>query len=277
MSEAEQADKANDSTDDELTESEFFERLSIEGATTDGGFFMPRGSGRQRRYYRYDPESVKGFDAVRGDDGDVDHQEVAAHDSAVEEQVDKDHMAESVYPQVRDGQGAFGLVRIESASEEGESPGSGSGRRIDFEPIADDSDVLETVRRNYDDHGFFGEDEDGETKVVSLAHPDARLMGYITGSHVQSLPAEGMTTVDDYRNAVYQALGADLSDTDGADPIVDFDSPADVPIMTEDMKDILRESGNSLDEETRDKLSRQVKARWEDGEYDHLRGGDDGD
>lgn len=266
MSNAEQVEKTEDDDSDdmdELTKSEFFERLKLEGVTLDGDFYMPHGEGRQRRYYKYDPSEVKGFDAVRGDDGDIVAQQVGSHDSAELEKVSKDHMEDVVFPKVRDGIGTFGLIEVESARDEGQSS---SGDVVEYEPMDDDA-VVETIEENYEEHGFFTENEEGDQKVVSLAHPEAKLMGYITGSHVKSLPAENLTSVDDYRAAVVHAIGEEsgIGDTDN------------VPIATDDMMETFKEAGNSLDEETREKLSSQVEARWEEGSYDHLRKEDDGE
>jgi hypothetical protein len=262
---------AQDGAEPVVSEDEFFERLRLEGVTITSHFFMPREEDGGTRFYRYDPGLVSGFDPRRDEDGDVVAQEVANHTESVIEEVERDHVEDVVFPKVRDGVGNFGLAVLESAEDEGNS----GGDVVEYEPMGDD-ETLETIRRNYDKHGVFSEDDGGEQKVVSLAHPDAKLMGYITGSHVKSLPAESMETVDDYRNAVFQALGADLSDEEDAEPIVDFDSPDDVPIATDDMMETFEEAGNSIDDETREKLSRQVSRRWEDGAYDHLRG-DEGD
>jgi len=267
------ADEADgDEQDRDVTNEQFYERLAMDGVTLDGSFYMPEGTGRQRRYFEYDPAEVKGFDAVRGDDGEIVAQKVASHDTAAVEEVGKDHIDEVVKPKVRDGFGSFGFVRTEVGADEESASAGGGGGDGGFEPM-DDEETLDTIRDNHDEHGFFAEDGDGEPKVVSLAHPEARLMGYITGSHVGALPADGLSTVDDYRNAVYQALER----TD--EPAGVLESPDGVPIMTDDMMETFTEAGNQIkhDEETRERLSKQVEARWEDGEYDHLRGDDGGD
>lgn len=273
MSAPEMADEADDEEEDsaDITKNEFFDRLTLEGVTIDSGFFMARGEGRQRRYFRYDPGLVKGLDPIRGDDGETVAQQVANHEEAVEEQETKDHLEETVFPKVRDGFGIFGLAEVESAEDEGQSP---SGDSVDYEPMTDD-EVLETIRENYDEHGMFAEDEEGDEKVVSLAHPEGRLMGYITGSHVKSLPGEGLESVDDYRAAVYQAItsGSSYDDSSGEG----LERPDDVPIAPDAMMEVFEESGGDVDEETREKLSRQVERRWEDGEYDHLRKDDEND
>jgi len=268
MSEAEQAEEANDddeeqSAEPELTKTEFFDRIVLEGVTQDGSFYMPHGTGRQRRYFEYDAGIVKGFDAVR-EDGEVVAQHVANHDEAKMEQIDKDHIEDVVYPKLRDGFGSFGPVVTESAKDEGDAPSGGAPSTEEFEPI-NDEELEEVIRENFAEHGPFREDDEGEEKVTSLPHPDARPMGYITGSHVKSLPTESLDTVDDYRQAVYEALAT----SDDGGPV--FAAPGDVPICTDDMMEKFTHHGNSLDEETRDKISRQVKRRWEDGEYDHLR------
>jgi len=267
------ADEADgDEQDRDITNERFYERLAMDGVTLDGSFYMPEGTGRQRRYFEYDPAEVKGFDAVRDDDGEIVAQKVASHDTAMIENVGKDHIEEVVKPKVREGFGSFGFVRTEvGADEESGSAGSAdSGGDGDFEPM-DDDETFDTIRENHGEHGFFSEDDDDEPKVVSLAHPDARLMGYITGSHVGALPADGLSTVDDYRDAVYQALER-TGEPEGV-----LESPDDVPIMTDDMMETFTEAGNQIkhDEETRERLSNQVEARWEDGEYDHLRDEDD--
>lgn len=262
MSEAEQAEKANDGEDSSMTKAEFFERLALEGVTIDGVFYMPKGTGRQRRYFKYDPGLIKGLDAVR-EDGEVVAQVVGNHDEAVIEQVDKDHVGDVVYPKVRDGFGAFGPVVTVSEDEAADSDSE-----PDYEPL-DAEELMETIRSNFAEYGFFAENDDGEQEVVSLAHPDAKLVGYVTGSHVKALPTDELSSVDGYRQAVFQALeGTD--DPEGA-----LEHPDDVPVATADMMEQFREYGNSLDEETRERLSSQVKARWEDGEYDHLRTSED--
>jgi len=284
MSEAKQTEGGDEQTDDdggdggELTKTEFFDRISMEGVTLDGSFYMPAGIGKQRRFFEYDPELVKGFDALR-ENGDVVAQQVAAHSELEEsdgvDQVTKADLEQRVYPKLRDGFGVFGYAAVESEADEDDGP-SGSSGSGGYEPI-DDDEAETLVRENHSEHGFFTED-DGETKVVSLAHPEARPVGYITGSHVGTLPAESVSTVDDYRNLVYQALSADAGEN--KHPLADLDSPDDVPIMTDDMMETFKESGDKIknDEETRERLSNQVAARWEDGEYDHLRTSDpDGD
>jgi hypothetical protein len=264
MSDAQQVEETNgDDEPSEPTKTEFFERIKLEGVTLQGDFYMPHGEGRQRRYYKYDPSAVNGFDAVRGDDREIEAQQVASHDTAHTEQVPKDHIEDVVFPKVRDGFGAFGLVEVESARDEDTpQPGDPDGR----EPM-DGDEVEETIRQNHDKRGFFAEDDDGDQKVVSLAHPDAELMGYITGSHVKALPADGLTSVDDYRAAVVEAVGGEAGIT----------KPGSVPIATDDMMETFEQAGNKLDKEDREKLSRQVEARWEDGEYDHLRKDDEDD
>lgn len=250
---------------DELTQEEFFERVALEGVTLDGSFYMPHGTGKQRRFHEYDPGLVKGFDSVR-EDGETVGQKVANHDEAETDQVGKDTLADAVYPKVRDGFGTFGLAQIESSAGEPGPDETG----FDFDP-EDAEELMDTIRENHDETGFFAKDDDGEEKVVSLAHPDGRPMGYITGSHVGSLPWDDLSSVDDYRHAVFQALeGTD-------DPLGVLPGPGDVPIAPDELMETCYEAGQKIrdDEETREKLSNQVSARWEDGEYDHLR--DDGD
>jgi hypothetical protein len=261
MSESQQTEDGAEKS--EMTEAEFQEHLLVEGVTLDGLFYMAHGEGNARRYYCYEPSMVKGFDAVR-EDGQVSMQQVANHEEAVVEQVAKSDIMEKVYPKVADGFGTMGTYVVESNGESDDAPG-GPAPEPDYEPL-DADELMETIRSNFEEHGFFGTDEEGEEKVVSLAHPDARLMGYITGSHVGALPSEHLSTVDDYRNAVFQALA------DGDDPLTDeLVVPKDVPICTDDMMEVFRNSSNDMDEETRERIAQQVRQRWEDGEYDFLR------
>lgn len=236
MTESTQAgvEEAPATADGELTREEFLDRLVIEGVTIDGSFYMPKGQGRQRRYFEYDPGLVKGFDSVR-EDGEVVAQQIGNHDEAMIEQVEKDHIMDVVFPKVRDGFGVWGPAVTESPAARDDS-----GDAPDFDPF-DAGDVMDTIRENHEEHGFFTEDEDGDEKVVSLADPDARPMGYITGSHVKGLPSEDLDTVDDYRRAVFTAL----EDTDP--PAGELAAPDDVPLCNDDMMETFRQSGNSQD------------------------------
>ena len=82
-----------------------------------------------------------------------------------------------------------------------------------------------------------------------------RSLGYLTGSHMASHDG-GPQTVDAYRHMV-----AERRDIE----------PEDVPLAPEELSEAFESWGNSLDEEVRQKLSDINKARWEAGEYDHLR------
>lgn len=248
---------------------EFFRIVQTEGVTLDGSYYATTGTGKATRYHEYDTQVVSGL--ARPDGMDEQKAEAAGitevenHEEALLNDLKKADL-EPVFEKYTDGFGHSGIAIQEEAPEPDDED--------DDVPDMTAEEAAETIRQNYDEHGLFAEDEDGEQKVVSLAHPDARLMGYITGSHVGSLPVEGMDSVDDYREAVFHALGADLADTDDdAEPIVAFGSPDDVPIATDDMMAKFEASGQRVaeDEDLKEKLSEQVKNRWEDGEYDHLR------
>lgn len=256
--------QATQQTDDsgELTKTEFFERIALEGVTLDGGFYMPAGEGRQRRYHLYDPAAVKGVSQVRGEDGEVVRGEVSNHDEAVVEQVSKSDIEDAVFPKVADGFGAFGLGAASTRPEPDEPDQADSGdgfEHMDMDAVGD------TIRANFEEHGFFAEDGDGKTKVVSLAHPEAKLVGYVTGSHVKSLPND-LETVDEYRQVAASALRS--ADYGGLPHHVE---PGDIPIATDAMMAVFKEAGSSMDEATKDRIAQQVRRRWEDGEYDHLR------
>ena len=108
------------------------------------------------------------------------------------------------------------------------------------------------------------EEHDGcvvtDDMVVSLVTGDE--MGYITGSHVKASPAP-VETVDEYRQLVVQAMDGEMA-TD------------EVPIAPDGLMEKFKSYGDH-DEDTIEQLSEQNKARWEDGEYDHLRKDDDED
>lgn len=243
--------------------------LHREGITIDSSFYAARGVwDDDPDVYEYDPGLVKGFDAIRDEDDrdNIVGSKVSNHDEAVVDGPVSDDRIEAVLEKFRDGLGIQGpAVRKEPEPADDEP-------EPETEPMADE-EVAETIRENFAEHGFFAEDEDGDAKVVSLASPDARLMGYITGSHVKALP-NGLESVDDYRRAVYQALVGDAATPD--DELVSLELPSDVPIATSDMMETFEEAGRSLaeDEDLADRMSGLTKARWEDGEYDHLKNED---
>lgn len=103
----------------------------------------------------------------------------------------------------------------------------------------------------------FGADE-GDA-VLSLVTGEE--MGYITGSHVKASPAP-VDTVDGYRALVVEAIDV-------------VDDEDEVPIAPDALMEEFRSYGG-LSDETRDELAEINRARWEAGEYDHLRK-DDGD
>lgn len=110
-------------------------------------------------------------------------------------------------------------------------------------------------------------DEHGPENVMLPDDPDevecrvcGESLGYITHSHLDAHD-EGPTTVAEYREFV--------ADADGIDP-------EDVPLASDDMYDRFASGGHSNDEETREKIAEKVRAKWESGEYDHLRGEGDG-
>lgn len=86
------------------------------------------------------------------------------------------------------------------------------------------------------------------------------LVGYLTGSHMQSHDA-GPQTVEEYRQEVASRRGV---------------SPDEVPLAPDALAEAFEAAGQH-DEETLEELSRMNKARWEAGEYDHLRADEDGD
>jgi len=248
------------------TDRDFWDAVKAEGVTIDGDFYMTTGTGRSTRYHRYDPNEVAGFDAIR-DDGDIVTQEVAGHENAVVEDLSKSDL-ETIAEKYEQGFGIRGPAKVKEGTSGGgdaSGGGSGGGAYDDYEPL-DDEELRDTIVENFEDNGgsFFAEDDDGDTKVVSLAHPEGRLMGYITGSHVGALPADSIETVDDYRRAVHDAL--DLPEDT---------SPDDVPICDSDMMETFQEAGSSISDERREEIAQQVEARWEDGEYDHLRQDDE--
>jgi hypothetical protein len=85
-----------------------------------------------------------------------------------------------------------------------------------------------------------------------------KALGYLTGSHMKTHD-EGPTTIDGYRAMVAEADGVE---------------PSEVPLCTDDLFATFEAAGN-IDEETRRQLSEHNKARWEAGEYDHLRASED--
>jgi hypothetical protein len=268
MSAQQHPDDDGDEQDAEETNRDFWDAVNAEGVTIDGDFYMTTGTGRSTRYHRYDPNEVAGFDAVRGEDGEIVTQEVAGHEDAVVEDLNKSDL-ETVADKYEQGFGIRGPAEIKEGTTGGGGSGGGSGGGAydDYEPL-DDEELKQTIVENFEDNGgtFFAEDDDGDTKVVSLAHPEGRLMGYITGSHVGALPADSIETVDDYRRAVHDAL--DLPEDT---------SPDDVPICDSDMMETFKEAGSSIAEERREEIAEQVSQRWEDGEYDHLRQDDSDD
>lgn len=80
-------------------------------------------------------------------------------------------------------------------------------------------------------------------------------LGYLTGSHMKSHD-EGPQTVAQYRQTV--AARNDME----AD---------EVPLAPDALGEVFEDAGDH-DEETLDELSELNEARWEAGEYDHLRG-----
>lgn len=245
----------------DLTQDDFFELVRLEGITIDGTYYKSSGHGKQTRYHAYDPGVVKGLDALR-EDGDVVAQEVSNHEEAFLEDVSKDELKD-VYSRFRDGFGIRGAARVSEPPEDAGSDGGDDGP----EPMSEE-ETHRLIEDNFEEHGFFAEDEDGEAKVVSLAHPDARLMGYITGSHVKALP-NGMESVDDYRRTVAATL---RGLPDGYDI-----EPGDVPIAPDALMERFEEWGQQTTESGFD-FAHFNKQRWEDGHYDHLRaenGGDD--
>lgn len=98
--------------------------------------------------------------------------------------------------------------------------------------------------------------EDGE--ILSLV--TGEYMGYITGSHVKASPAP-ITTVQEYRWLVADATDDEIE-------------PDEVPIAPTQLQHTFEKAGQH-DEETLNELSRMNRARWEAGEYDHLRSEDD--
>lgn len=234
----------------DLSEDGFFDKLKMNGLALDGRFYLPKGVGRQRRFFSYNAADVDGLELVH-DNGAVVGQEVKNHDelqNGAAEMVTKTELVDEVLPKVRDGFGVFGLPEAEADD---------AARRGDYPP-----ETMDLIRDNYAEHGLFV-DEDGQ-KVVSLISDEGRAVGYITGSHVSAVGVEGVESVDDYRKAVHSAL-----------PDV-FSDPAKVPIMTSEMMHRFVMAGDQIaaDERTRAKLAKQTEQRWEDGAYDHLKGGD---
>jgi hypothetical protein len=83
-------------------------------------------------------------------------------------------------------------------------------------------------------------------------------LGYLTGSHMQTHADNQPQTVGQYREAVAARNDAD---------------PEDVPLAPDALAEVFESAGDH-DEETLDELSELNEARWEAGEYDHLRGGE---
>ena len=240
--------------------------LRTEGITIDGSLYaLPGDPGAgPGDALEYDPGLVKGMEPVR-DGGEVVGAAVANGEEALVG--DAGDAIEVVREKFEAGFGIRGPATVREPPEDG-----GGGGRTDPDPL-DDEEAEATILDNFVEHEGFFTEVDGEEKVVSLIHPDARPMGYITGSHVKSLPA-GVETVDDYRSAVYRALA-------GEGIVGRPDSPApwvaeadDVPIATDDMMETFRDAGDSMTDEQRERTSKRVAQRWEDGEYDHLRKGE---
>lgn len=85
------------------------------------------------------------------------------------------------------------------------------------------------------------------------------VLGYLTGSHMESHDDEGPQSVDEYR--AFVAAEEDVE-------------PEEVPIAPDELDSLFEEAGQH-DEETRQELSELNQERWEQGEYDHLRGDDE--
>jgi hypothetical protein len=88
-----------------------------------------------------------------------------------------------------------------------------------------------------------------------------KVLGYLTGSHMNTHGDNGPRTVDEYRAFVAKKDGIE---------------PSEVPLCTDDMMNVFVASGDH-DDEMRARLSEGNKARWEAGEYDHLRKEETGD
>lgn len=81
------------------------------------------------------------------------------------------------------------------------------------------------------------------------------VVGYLTGSHMKTHDEGEPRSVAEYR--------AHVADKDGVEP-------SEVPLAPEELTEVFHASGD-LSDETRRQLSETNKARWEAGEYDHLR------
>lgn len=99
--------------------------------------------------------------------------------------------------------------------------------------------------------------DEPEHGTIACEHCGAEL-GYLTGSHMQSHDG-GPQTVAEYRQTVAADRGVE---------------PSEVPLAPDELSEVFEAAGDH-DEETLDELSELNEARWEAGEYDHLRGGDE--
>lgn len=256
----------------DISEDDFFRTVQTEGVLIDGSYYATTGTGKSTRYHEYDSQTVSGL--VYPDDVDEDSAkaagitEVKNHEESLVADVKKTDLGD-VYDKYVDGFGHAGIAFQEEAAEE-------AAEEDDEPEPMDDDELVENIQELYGATGFFAEDEDGEQKVVSLATREGRLMGYITGSHVGSTPTS-LESVDDYRHAVFQSLTGDAATEE--DQLADLEGPDEVPIATDGMMEKFKESGQSVqdDEELKEKLSEDVKRRWEDGQYDHLRKDDEDD
>lgn len=96
--------------------------------------------------------------------------------------------------------------------------------------------------------------DEPEHGTIVCEHCGAEL-GYLTGSHMGSHD-DGPQTVAEYRQTVAAGRGVD---------------PSEVPLAPDELSEVFEAAGQH-DEETLEELSELNEARWEAGEYDHLRG-----
>jgi len=104
-----------------------------------------------------------------------------------------------------------------------------------------------------------GSDDEPEHGTIECEACGRRL-GYLTGSHMKSHDDGQPQSVAAYRSAVAARKGVD---------------EGDVPLAPDELTDVFRDAGDH-DEETLQELSALNKARWDAGEYDHLRKEDGG-
>ena len=149
------------------------------------------------------------------------------------------------------------IADADEADADGEAdPKAAVARAADRGDTVNRSLAVSAIEAHHRDGGGFFAEDGGEEKVVSMV--DFRPMGYITGSHVEASPAP-VDGVGGYKIVVAEALDID---------------PDEVPTATEGMREKFASGGHELDEEQKAALSEKIQNRWDEGEYDHLRGPD---